>query len=81
MESIGAMDAKTRLAELLERAARGESFIIVRDGKPVARLVPETGDPPERAVDLRRRLASFRGMLKGATVDDILRDRDEGRRF
>lgn len=81
MESIGALDARTRLAELLERAARGESFIITRDGQPVARLVPESGVDAQRVADAVRRLKAFRGMLKGVSVVDLLRDRDEGRRF
>jgi len=33
-------DAKTRLSELVERAARGEEIIIAKAGKPRARLVP-----------------------------------------
>ena len=44
MESIGASEAKTHLAKLLDQVARGESVTIVRHGKPVALLVPpETG--------------------------------------
>lgn len=37
---IGAYEAKTRLPALLERAARGEQFIITKHGRPVARLGP-----------------------------------------
>lgn len=81
MESIGALDAKTRLAELLERAARGESFIITRDGRPVARLVPESGVDAQRVADAVRRLKAFRGRLKGVSVEDLLEARDDGRRF
>ena len=40
MESIGAFDAKNRLSELLERAARGEVIEITKHGRPVALLVP-----------------------------------------
>jgi len=37
---INIYDAKTRLSELVERAAKGEEVIIAKAGKPVARLVP-----------------------------------------
>lgn len=39
-DSIGAFEAKTHFARLLERAERGEEIVITRRGKPVARLVP-----------------------------------------
>jgi len=33
-------DAKTHLSDLVERAARGEEFIIAKGDEPKARLVP-----------------------------------------
>ena len=45
-ETVSILEAKTRFSELLARVMRGEEIVIVRDGLPVARLVP---DPvPER---------------------------------
>lgn len=81
MESIGAFDAKTRLSELLDRASRGESFLITKHGRPIARLVPEGEEDHRRVAAAVERLKSFRGTLKGTTINDVLRDRDEGRRF
>jgi prevent-host-death family protein len=37
---VNIADAKARLPELVERAARGEEIVIARNGKPRARLVP-----------------------------------------
>lgn len=37
---INVYEAKTRLSELLERADRGEEFVLARAGRPVARLIP-----------------------------------------
>jgi len=37
---INVYEAKTRLSELLERAGRGEEFVLARAGRPVARLIP-----------------------------------------
>lgn len=37
---VNIYDAKTRLSELVERAAAGEEIVIAKAGRPVARLVP-----------------------------------------
>lgn len=37
---VNIADAKARLPELVERAARGEEIIIARNGEPRARLTP-----------------------------------------
>jgi prevent-host-death family protein len=37
---VNIADAKARLPELVERAARGEEIVIARNGRPRARLVP-----------------------------------------
>ncbi len=37
---VNVYEAKTRLSELVDRAARGEEFVIAKAGKPTARLVP-----------------------------------------
>lgn len=40
MTTIGSYEAKTRLAEFLERVSRGERITITRYGEPIAMLVP-----------------------------------------
>jgi prevent-host-death family protein len=40
METIGASEAKTHLASLLDRVAKGEKITITRHGVPAALLVP-----------------------------------------
>ncbi len=46
MESVNMHEAKTRLSQLVARAAKGEAFIIAKAGKPVVRVTaiesPET---------------------------------------
>jgi prevent-host-death family protein len=81
MESVGAYEAKTHLARLLDRVARGEEIQITRNGRPVARLVPETGSP---ASDVRAAIAAVREFRKGRHLGDDLTIRqlvEEGRRF
>ena len=40
MKQVGVYEAKTQLPRLLEEVERGETVMITRHGKPVARLVP-----------------------------------------
>ena len=42
METIGSFEAKTHLAALLDRVAKGETITITRHGVPAAMLVPIT---------------------------------------
>ncbi len=37
---VNIYDAKTRLSELVDRAAAGEEIVIAKAGRPTARLVP-----------------------------------------
>lgn len=38
MKSVNIYEAKTRLSQLVEKAASGEDVVIARAGRPVARL-------------------------------------------
>jgi prevent-host-death family protein len=40
MPSYNVHEAKSNLSKLLKETAQGQQVIIMRDGKPVARLVP-----------------------------------------
>ena len=51
MESVNMHEAKTRLSQLVARAARGEAFIIAKAGKPVARVTAY--DSPEECQQKR----------------------------
>jgi prevent-host-death family protein len=78
--TIGAYDAKTRLSELLERVARGETFVITRHGVPVARLGPVAGSPGRTIAEVvAEMLEARRGVTLGdASIRELI---DEGRRF
>lgn len=54
-EQVNVYDAKTNLSKLLERVEAGEEIVIARNGRPIARLVPEQ----------RRREPRQPGSLKG----------------
>lgn len=48
MESVNMHEAKTRLSQLVARAAKGESFIIAKAGKPVARVTAIDSPEPDQ---------------------------------
>jgi prevent-host-death family protein len=79
MNSVGAFEAKTRLSELLDRVAHGETIQITKRGRPVALLTP----PALPQSDLKRLVAEIRESRKGRKLGRIsLRTLiEEGRRY
>jgi prevent-host-death family protein len=45
MRSVNIHDAKTHFSRFVDAAAEGESIVIAKAGKPVARLVPLASEP------------------------------------
>jgi prevent-host-death family protein len=43
METVNIRDAKSRLAQLVDKAEAGEDVVVSRDGKPVARITRLAG--------------------------------------
>jgi prevent-host-death family protein len=80
MPSVGAYEAKTHLAELLDRVERGERITITRHGRPVADLVPAAGAPELTVDEAILGIRSFRAahtLGQGLTIRDLI---TEGRR-
>jgi prevent-host-death family protein len=85
MITVGSFEAKTKLAELLDKVEAGETITITRRGKAVARLVPAAADDAERLrrraliEDIKRRRASWdRGAKPGTTIPELIK---AGRRY
>jgi len=76
--SVGAFEAKTHLAALLDAVAAGEQITITRHGRPVARLVPPADDVRPDVTGTIERLRAFSA---GQTLGDLpWRElRDQGR--
>ena len=55
METVNIYDAKTRLSQLVDKAASGEDVVVSRNGKPLARIT--------RLEGAKRRIRF--GLLKG----------------
>ena len=82
MEIIAAFDAKTRLSELLDRAAKGETFQITKHGRPVGKLVPpDSARDPVVIAEAVARLKQFRGTLKDMSEEELIALAHEDHRF
>ena len=80
MISVGAYEAKTNLARLLEQVAQGEQITITKHGVPVARLVPASGQEPlGRDAAIVRLTELSKGLtLDGLSIKDMIA---EGRKY
>ena len=81
MQEIGAFEAKNTLGALLDRVQRGEEIIITRHGKPVARLVPNSGriDRSQAQAAADRIRARAMRLKAGFDWNALKADRDAGR--
>jgi prevent-host-death family protein len=65
METVNIHEAKTHLSRLIEKAAKGESFIIAKAGKPMVKVV----SLDEVVAPKKRRIGFMNGMF--TTPDDF----------
>lgn len=85
MITVGSFEAKTKLAELLDKVEAGETVTITRRGKAVAKLIPAAADEAERARRRalieeikRRRVGWDKGAKPGSTIPELIK---AGRRY
>lgn len=81
MREIQASEAKTRLLALLDQVEAGETIVITRHGRPIARLVPEAD---QRRAALERTLAEiekFRRTMPKMGLSELLSARHEGHNY
>lgn len=64
MRAFGAFEGKNNFGKLLDLVEAGEEVVITRHGKPVARLVPDTGTFPSKAERARAAAARIRNRAK-----------------
>jgi prevent-host-death family protein len=81
MREVQASEAKTHLPRLLDDVEHGETVIITRHGRAIARLVPEAQRRQaeiDQAIDAIDRLRARVGKL---TLDELLSSRHEGHKY
>ena len=76
MRKVGLFEAKQKLSELVERAARGERIGITRRGKLVASIGPAPTEKPDlrevfdRIEQIRRRAKKVRGVTVKTLIEE-----------
>jgi len=76
-----AADAEARFDELLDQIERGRMVSITRDGKAIARLVPETEVRRAEVAEAIERLKALREELGKAPLDEVLASIHEGHKY
>ncbi len=79
METVGAYEAKTNLAKLLDRVMKGEKFTITKHGVPVAILQAPVSVRKERPAKVIEEIKKFRTKrtLGSGSIKEMI---EEGRR-
>ena len=83
MRHVQSSEAKTHLLRLLDDVERGETIVITRHGRAIARLTPEVDNRREEVLKAIEEMKALRASLPqtGITVDDILEMRHEGHKY
>ena len=80
MREIQASEAKTHLPQLLDEIERGESIIITRHGRAIARLIPEDAMRRDDRAEAVERLKALRATMPRVPLDELMAMRHEGHR-
>jgi prevent-host-death family protein len=81
MREVQASDAKVHLPQLLDDVERGETIIVTRHGRAIARIVPEALQRQEeidRAIDTIKGLRQRTGKITDA---ELLSARHAGHKY
>ncbi len=86
IREVQASLAKTHFSELLDEVERGATIVILRHGRPIARIVP---DPEERVRRRKEAIANIRKLGDeirarnggGLTIEEIISSIHEGHKI
>jgi prevent-host-death family protein len=81
MREIQASEAKANLPGLLDEVERGETIVITRNGKPIARIVPEADSRREKIESTLAAIEEFRKTMPRIPLEEILVARHEGHKY
>jgi prevent-host-death family protein len=84
---LGVFEARNRFSERVEAAERGEETVVLKHGRPVAKLVPirdaaTRAASTHRALEIARRLGAEVTERNGGqfTHEELMEAKTEGRR-
>jgi prevent-host-death family protein len=79
MQTYQASEAKTHFLRILDDVERGETVLITRHGKAVARISPQVEIDRERVQRATEGMRALRQRVGKMSLEEILSARDEGR--
>ncbi len=80
VQTIQASEAKTHFLRILDRVERGETVVISRHGRAIARITPEPEIDAERVTRAIEGMKALRKKIGRLSLEEILSARDEGRK-
>jgi prevent-host-death family protein len=85
LQEVQASVAKTHFSQLLDEVERGRTIVILRHGRPVARIVPDEEGQQQRrkeAVENIRKLGAKIAKRNGPTsIEEIISSIHEGHKY
>jgi prevent-host-death family protein len=79
MKSVKSSDAKARFSELLDEVERGDTIVITRHGKVVARMIPDQDAQRTRTQEAIAGILELRKHTKPVSIEEIISWKNEGR--
>jgi prevent-host-death family protein len=81
MRQIQASEAKTHLPQLLDEVERGDTIVITRHGRAIARIVPERNVRQAEIDAAVEAIRAFREQHGRVPVAELMAMRHEGHRY
>src|ERR1039457_7089473 len=81
MREIQASEAKAHLPQLLDDVERGETLMITRHGRAIARIVPEVDRRQEEVDRAPASIVELRMRTVKVTSEELQSAREEGRKY
>jgi prevent-host-death family protein len=81
MREVQASEAKTHLPQLLDDVERGETIVITRHGKPIARLVPDEERRRAKKEEAFAAIKALRQRVGKVPLQELLDARHEGHKY
>jgi prevent-host-death family protein len=81
MREVQASEAKTHLPQLLDEVERGETLVITRHGRAIARIVPESQQQQKEIDNAIEGIQALRKRVGKLTLEEILSASHEGHKY
>jgi prevent-host-death family protein len=83
MRVIQASEAKAKFLSLLDDVEKGETLVITRHGKPIARIVPDEDEARRQRIEAFAKLREIGKSIKarGGTLEEFIAGKHEGHKY